>query len=750
MPNALRLAVCGVAVGTCLASPVALASNPGGGGTQRWTATYDSGAPSFATAVAVSPDGSTVFVTGTSGEGRTRKFATLAYAADTGATRWTATYLGSQNPGQFGAGRALAVSADGSTLFVTGDSACSRCDGEFYEGFSTVAYSARTGDQLWVARYADGLSAASIEVTRDGSALLVNGSTDGGEASVTLAYDPDDGDRLWTNRSTDRPVYRDAALATSRDSSTVFVAGTHEGSGGRCPAPSGFRATAFDTATGQVRWSSHYQVDDEDNCGSATSLRMTPDGTKVIVTGYGGPDNNTFTFRAGTVAFDAATGARLWDTQDERLRVGAGDSVIHLAASADSSKVFIVGYDCAGGCDRGSYEQDLVTAAYDSTDGERLWASRYRSGGIGWPHAIAVDPDGSSVYVTGEEQVPCVSACNGLLQPNAPLLAYDADSGAQQWATSYPHNLALDLASSPDGSSLYLAGTFTAAASARSAAHGATADLFALDKAACSPTACGYATVGVNTGPGPGRFQDDTPFVRYDGWKTFFDKRAVGAAYRGSETKGGTASFVTPKTTSITWQTRRGPNQGRARVIIDGRKLGVVDLYDEATAAATFTFDELQRRRHHVEVRVLGQHNPSSTGRWVAIDGFKLGGPTRLVSETSSRLRYSSWSTTTRDRASGNTYRQSSSPRGNLAFTFRGRAITWLTKTGPDFGKAELMIDGRETTVDLYRPKTTWRAKFRFDGLPKGRHEVVIRPLGKKNVESSSHTIVHDAFIVGR
>ena len=59
------------ALGTAAAAIVLVASigagasaDDAGGGTQRWTAGFDAGAPAFSNDIAVTPDGTTAFVTG--------------------------------------------------------------------------------------------------------------------------------------------------------------------------------------------------------------------------------------------------------------------------------------------------------------------------------------------------------------------------------------------------------------------------------------------------------------------------------------------------------------------------------------------------------------------------------------------------------------------------------------------------------------------------------------------------------------
>src|SRR3954467_7625436 len=71
---------------------------------------------------AVSPDGTSVYVTGFSNGGPRRRgsrdFVTLAYRTSTGALRWAHRYNG---PGDWNDNaKAITVSADASRLFVTG------------------------------------------------------------------------------------------------------------------------------------------------------------------------------------------------------------------------------------------------------------------------------------------------------------------------------------------------------------------------------------------------------------------------------------------------------------------------------------------------------------------------------------------------------------------------------------------------------------------------------------------------------
>jgi hypothetical protein len=66
-PFPVRLVTACVVVVFCVLTPAAGAwAGVSGGGTQRWSAAYDGGSPAFSYAVAVSPDGSTVYSVGDS------------------------------------------------------------------------------------------------------------------------------------------------------------------------------------------------------------------------------------------------------------------------------------------------------------------------------------------------------------------------------------------------------------------------------------------------------------------------------------------------------------------------------------------------------------------------------------------------------------------------------------------------------------------------------------------------------------
>jgi WD40 repeat protein len=181
----------------------------------------------------VSPDGSDVFVTGGSwGTASDTDYATVAYDASTGARLWARRYNGTRN--DFDLARSLSVSPDGTTVFVTGGS--DESDGLFY---TTIAYDATTGARDWIAHYKGLINQAqALAVSPDGNTVFVTGASYGylsstGYDYATIAYDAATGTRLWVRRF-DGPASDDdeaSSIAVSPGGGSVFVAGESTGIG---------------------------------------------------------------------------------------------------------------------------------------------------------------------------------------------------------------------------------------------------------------------------------------------------------------------------------------------------------------------------------------------------------------------------------------------------------------------------------------------------------------------------------------
>jgi hypothetical protein len=122
--------------------------------------------------------------------------------------------------------------------------------------------------------------------------------------------------------------------------------------------------------------------------------------------------------------------------------------------------------------------------------------------------------------------------------------------------------------------------------------------------------------------------------------------------------------------------------------------------------------------------------------------------------ETSGAIRY--WGTATwqryfQDGAYGGYIRAAAVGGSGARISFSGRAVAFVSNTGPARGRVAVYLDGRyQTTLDLYAAATqlrriVWSKSFASSGT----HVLEIRPTGTKNALSMSPRIDLDAFVVG-
>lgn len=260
---------------------------------QLWAVRHDGpgSGDDVARALAVSPDGSTVFVTGSSwGVDTYDDHVTVAYGSASGAELWVARYDANES---VDVARALAVSPDGSTVFVTGD----RGGAESFSDYGTIAYDASSGEQLWTARYDRDYwtdVAHALAVSPDGSKVFVTGGTkryneEGVYDYTTVAYDAASGTEVWVAAYDGEGYLSDLALAlaVSPDGSDVFVTGYTD----RDNADFDYLTMAYDAASGAERWMAFYDGTEE-NDDFARAIAVSPDGSKVLVTGSSYPSGD--------------------------------------------------------------------------------------------------------------------------------------------------------------------------------------------------------------------------------------------------------------------------------------------------------------------------------------------------------------------------------------------------------------------------------------------------------------------------
>jgi hypothetical protein len=362
-------------------------------GAQVWASQYagPAGSQSAANAIAVSPRGSTVFVTGSSlGPGKRRNYATIAYDAATGAMLWVRRYSGSRG---YAGASALALSPSGRILFVTGSSGAAR-----RAEYATIAYSAATGTQLWTRTYSGSGShynaPVAIAASPDGRTVVVTGSgyrARTGTDIETVAYDATSGKQVWAGRykSPARGTDQAASLAISPNAGTVYVTGFSSPT--KTAVHSSYVTIAYNAATGRPRWISRY-ARTRHGLNRASSVAVAPSGQRVFVTGesQGSPSKADY----ATVAYDANSGRRLWVSRYNGPVYGR-DIAVKVAVSPAGNHVYVTGNSWGG------TNYDYATVGYGAVSGSRLWLRRYDgAGGENLANAMAVGSN-SVVYVTG-------------------------------------------------------------------------------------------------------------------------------------------------------------------------------------------------------------------------------------------------------------------------------------------------------------------------------------------------------------
>jgi hypothetical protein len=398
-PDGSEIFVTGYSYGSTTADDYATVAYDASTGVRLWVKRYNGAGDGYddANALGVSPDGSKVFVTGESpGSSSGDDYATVAYDASSGAKLWVKRYNGPGNSRDDAT--ALGVSPDGAVVFVTGFSYRST---NGYD-YATVAYEASTGARLWVKRYngsANGDDVASATaVSPDSSQVFVIGSSVGSAGHpdyATVSYDASTGATEWVKRydGTVSHSYADyaTALDVSPDSSQVFVTGYSPGSTGG----DDYATLAYKASTGAKRWIQRY--DGTNGTDDAYDLDVSPGGSKVFVTGRSSGTATGFDY--ATVAYKASTGAKVWVKRYN----GSGDDfdeAYALDVSPNGSQVFVTGRS-----DGSTSSLDYATVAYDTATGAKLWAKRYDGpGDFDEAHAVGVSPDGSEVFVTGSSE----------------------------------------------------------------------------------------------------------------------------------------------------------------------------------------------------------------------------------------------------------------------------------------------------------------------------------------------------------
>jgi DNA-binding beta-propeller fold protein YncE len=418
-----------------------------------------------AVAIAETPDGSRVVTAGygmSTPTASAHDFLVGATNTATGAHLWTSSYDG-PSAGEDQA-TALAMSPDGTKVFVTGASEHAPGNSDY----ATVAYDLATGARLWAARYNGPFDSVdyptAITASPDGSKVYVTGYSQLGldaatglqvYAATTVAYATTSGAQQWLATYQGPAHLWDIPTGLAASGGRVYITARSNGGSPTTTNDTDDATVAYDGATGSQLWASRYDSGTRDY---PHGLAATPDGSRVYVTGerdwsgFGGAD-------VVTLGYDAASGALNWSSVYASPS-GNNEVGLSVAVSPTTDRVFVTGF---GNDDGTPVDRSAITIAY-SGDGQQLWLSRHTNPGGEAMGKAVVSPDGQRVYVTGVAVGQSIGGGAGLLgihyvDAQAPVtVAYDTRSGAVAWSAHFAdQGQGRDAVVSPDSARVYVA-----------------------------------------------------------------------------------------------------------------------------------------------------------------------------------------------------------------------------------------------------------------------------------------------------
>lgn len=239
--------------------------------------------------------------------------------------------------------------------------------------------------------------------------------------------------------------------------------------------------------------------------------------------------------------------------------------------------------------------------------------------------------------------------------------------------------------------------------------------------------------------------QDNDSALQFNGWRNVSDSNASGGAYRMSNVQNDNVTFKF-QGKAVQWITHKGPDMGKALVTIDGVDKGTFDLYDASAQGFTEKFGGLATGKHTLVIRVLHKKSKNAMDFNVAVDAFRVGANT--LEANNCAVKYNTWACKADSSASGESYRFSASAKGAARLEFSGVSIDWIGATGPNFGMAQVTIDGAsQGTFDLFSGNAQAQAVIHsFTNLGGGTHTIEIKPLHGKNANSSGYNVSVDAL----
>jgi hypothetical protein len=390
-------------------------------------------------------------------------FVEIAYQASTGRPIWTATYEGLDHL-TLAYQHSIALSPDGETLYAIGTAAE---PGVYdYEPLA-VAFETATGNRLWARRIP--ISAEAIEIgvitlpsgeerERIYLAGIGPGTSPTGApvpAGAVAALD-EVGAPLWTStfagQTPDGARFNE--LVISPDGSRIYAGG-----GEHAPdrLVGNFATVAFRASDGEQLWVSRITRTQASNTDNGISdMQVTPNGARVIVTGFDGTDSPTIgvpsTNPIFTIAHETDTGAVAW--QNRYGGPVAGETHFYFTLfqgmmdlSPDGRTVVVTAAI--------NSRDSTGTVAYDVLTGSQRWGVESVERGYVFTNYVGYYP---SVQVSGDRAYVSNRRGIGVSQYATVTTAYGLQNGALAWTARLGLNRTLfgGNALSPDGTRLFV------------------------------------------------------------------------------------------------------------------------------------------------------------------------------------------------------------------------------------------------------------------------------------------------------
>ena len=357
-----------------------------------------------------------------------------------------------------------------------------------------VALDNATGEQLWSVPRSDDvyLNTTDATLSADGSRLFVTGGAYDAfpvaakdSRLTTTAYDTADGRELWSTAWDGRPGDTDngKVVVASPDGSQVYATGVTTSPDGDLD----YATIGYDADDGTLLWSQVYDGPGDAKDDAPFGLAVAPDGKHLYVTGWStGPVEYDSDY--ATVAYALTSGGedrpgngrgpkprpeghpgggpaevsppsavQAWVARYDGIGQNRSDRANAVAVDPDGSRVYVTGDSYAG---PGGGDYAYATVAYDAVSGRQLWDGRWSGERGGFNAATSVVAGGGRVLVTGQSPAP--SDLDGY---DAATVAYDAVTGAQSWQAAIAllrsDDHARGIALSPDGGQAYVVATVT-------------------------------------------------------------------------------------------------------------------------------------------------------------------------------------------------------------------------------------------------------------------------------------------------